>query len=291
MNVIEVKDLTKTYGAIKALDAITFSIPDGVILGVIGPNGAGKTTLIRILSCLLSYDSGTVRLFGMEVKRCGNKIKRKIAILPQEVRAHFYTLTPFEYVYHYLRMRGLSRNEAKNRANRAMEKFGIEYHNRIMSTLSGGMVRKTLLAMVLSANAELYFLDEPTVGLDVESRLKLWEVLRERAEDSTIILTSHYLNEISTVSDLVLLLKNKVLAFGPPEEIAKRYLSDFVSKLVVFGDFGGEFISKKAGRNTILYFRSKAEEREAITLLEELGIPFRREELTIEDVFLVGELE
>ncbi len=291
MNVIEVKSLTKNYRTIKALDSITFSVPKGVILGVIGPNGAGKTTLIRILSCLLSYDSGTVKLFGMEVKGCGNEIKRKIALLPQEARAHFYTLTPFEHVYHYLRMRGLSRDEAKSRANHAMEEFGIDYHDRIMSTLSGGMVRKTLLAMVLSADARLYFLDEPTVGLDVESRLKLWEILRKRVESSTIILTSHYLNEISSVSDLVLLLKNRVLAFGPPEEIAKRYLSDFVSRLVVFGNFNGEFTAKKAGRNTILYFRSKAEEREAITLLEELGIPFRREELTSEDVFLVGDLK
>ncbi len=291
MNVIEVKSLTKNYRTIKALDSITFSVPKGVILGVIGPNGAGKTTLIRILSCLLSYDSGTVKLFGMEVKGCGNEIKRKIALLPQEARAHFYTLTPFEHVYHYLRMRGLSRDEAKSRANHAMEEFGIDYHDRIMSTLSGGMVRKTLLAMVLSADARLYFLDEPTVGLDVESRLKLWEILRKRVESSTIILTSHYLNEISSVSDLVLLLKNRVLAFGPPEKIAKRYLSDFVSRLVVFGNFNGEFTAKKAGRNTILYFRSKAEEREAITLLEELGIPFRREELTSEDVFLVGDLK
>jgi len=214
-----------------------------------------------------------------------------MALLPQEARAHFYTLTPFEYVYHYLRMRGLPRDEAKRRADRAMEEFGIDYPERIASMLSGGMMRKTLLAMVLSADAKLYFLDEPTVGLDVESRLRLWEILRERAKSSTIVLTSHYLNEISSVSDLVLLLKNRVLAFGPPEEIAKRYLSGFKSKLVVFGDFEGDFITKKAGRNTLLYLRSKAEEREAMTLLEELGLPFRREELTIEDVFIVGELE
>lgn len=210
------KVLQRIMVTIKALNSVTFSVPEGVILGVIGLNGAGKTTLIRILSCLLGYDSGTVKLFGMKVKGCETEIKRKIALLTLEARAHFYTLTPFEHVYHYPRMRSLSKNKAKNRANRAMGKFGIEYHNRIMPTLSGGMVRKTLLAMVLSADAELYFLDEPTVGLDVESRLKLWEVLRERAEDSTIILTSHYLNEISTVSDLVLLLRNKVLAFGPP---------------------------------------------------------------------------
>ncbi|WP_297495753.1 ABC transporter ATP-binding protein [Thermococcus sp.] len=219
MKAIEVENLTKYYGSLRALDAVSFSVPEGVILGIIGPNGAGKTTLIRILSCLLTYDEGTVRLFGKEITKCRDGIKKRIALLPQEARAHFYTLTPFEYVYYYLRMRGLPRGKAKSRAEKAMEEFGIDYPDRIVSTLSGGMVRKTLLAMVLSADAGLYFLDEPTVGLDVESRLKLWEILRERAESSTIVLTSHYLNEISSVSDLVLLVKGgKALAFGEPEK-------------------------------------------------------------------------
>ncbi|WP_297506521.1 ABC transporter ATP-binding protein [Thermococcus sp.] len=292
MKVIEVENLTKYYGNLRALDSISFSVPEGVILGVIGPNGAGKTTLIRTLSCLLTYDEGTVRIFGREIKKCGDGIKKRIALLPQEARAHFYTLTPFEYVYHYLRMRGLPKDEAKSRAEKAMGEFGIGYPDRIVSTLSGGMVRKTLLAMVLSADAGLYFLDEPTVGLDIESRLKLWEILRERAKNSTIVLTSHYLNEISSVSDLVLLVKGgKALAFGEPEKIAKRYLFGFTSKLVAFGRFEGDFVVKRAGKNTVVYLRSKAEEREAINLLEELGVPFRREELTIEDIFLVGGLE
>ncbi|WP_297476654.1 ABC transporter ATP-binding protein [Thermococcus sp.] len=292
MNAIEVENLTKYYGNLRALDSVSFSVPEGAILGIIGPNGAGKTTLIRILSCLLAYDGGRVRLFGREIKRCEKGIKKRIALLPQEARAHFYTLTPFEYVYHYLRMRGLSKREAKSRAENAMKEFGIDYPDRIVSTLSGGMVRKTLLAMVLSANAELYFLDEPTVGLDVESRLKLWGILRERGKSSTIVLTSHYLNEISSVSDLVLLIKGgKLLAFGRPEEIAKQYLSSFTSKLVVFGDFRGDFVARRAGKNTFVYLRSKAEEREAIASLEELGVPFKREGLTIEDVFLVGGLE
>ena len=292
MKVIEVESLTKYYGSLRALDSVSFSVPEGVILGIIGPNGAGKTTLIRILSCLLAYDEGTVRLFEREIKRCGDEIKKRIALLPQEARAHFYTLIPFEYVYHYLRMRGLPKDEAKIRAKKAMEEFGIDYPDRIVSTLSGGMVRKTLLAMVLSADAGLYFLDEPTVGLDVESRLKLWEILRERAKSSTIVLTSHYLNEISSVSDLVLLIKGgKALAFGKPEKIAERYLSGFTSKLVAFGRFEGDFVVKRTGKNTVVYLRSKAEEREAMALLEELGVPFRREELTIEDIFLVGGLE
>ncbi|WP_457751528.1 ABC transporter ATP-binding protein [Thermococcus sp.] len=220
MSSIEVRDFSKWYGSKKALSDVSFRVKDGEIVGIIGPNGAGKTTLIRVLSCLLKPDSGEVRIFGK--KPC--EAKGLFALLPQDVKAHFYTLTPRDYVYHYLRMRGLEREEARRTADDAMKLFGIDYSDEPMSTLSGGMVRKALLAMVLSADAKLYFLDEPTVGLDVENRLKLWEVLREKAEESTIVLTSHYLNEISSVCDRVLLLKGgRVRAFGRPENIAGEY--------------------------------------------------------------------
>ncbi|AEC52790.1 daunorubicin resistance ATP-binding protein drrA [Pyrococcus sp. NA2] len=293
MNAIEVHDLSKSYGKIKALNSLTFSIQEGTILGVIGPNGAGKTTLIRILSCLLKPDHGKVIIYGHEISsHCDDNIKKLFALLPQEARVHFYTLTPFEYIYHYLRMRGITKEEAKLRAEQAIKEFDIEYSNRIMSTLSGGMVRKTLLAMILSADAKIYYLDEPTVGLDVKNRLNLWKVLREKAKNSSIIMTSHYLNEISSVCDKVLLLKEgRIVAFGPPEEIGQQYLSDFYSKIVVFGEFSGEHLTKRAGKNTFIYVKSKSEEKEVINRLEELGLPFKREELTIEDIFLVGDLK
>ncbi len=292
MEAIAVEGLTKNYGKIKALDSLTFSVQEGSILGIIGPNGAGKTTLVRILSCLLKPDGGRVFLYGREITSCKSDIKNLFALLPQEAKAHFYTLTPFEYIYHYLRMRGFSKEEAKARAEQAIEEFNIDYANRIMSTLSGGMVRKTLLAMILSADVNIYYLDEPTVGLDVENRLKLWEILREKSRNSTIVITSHYLNEISTVCDEVLLLKKgRAVAFGEPEKIGRQYLSQFYSKIVVFGEFiKEEYITKRAGKNTLVYVKSKLEERDVVSKLEEIGLPFKREELTIEDIFLVGDL-
>ncbi len=294
MEAISVEELTKSYGKTKALDSLTFSVQEGSILGIIGPNGAGKTTLVRILSCLLKPDSGRVFLYGREINpsSCKSDIKNLFALLPQEAKAHFYTLTPFEYIYHYLRMRGFSKEEAKVRAEQAIEEFNIDYANRIMSTLSGGMVRKTLLAMILSADVNIYYLDEPTVGLDVENRLKLWEILREKSKNSTIVITSHYLNEISTICDKVLLLKKgRVVAFGEPEKIGRQYLSQFHSKIVVFGEFIKDgYITKRAGKNTLVYVKSKLEERDVINKLEEIGLPFKREELTIEDIFLVGDL-
>lgn len=292
MEAIAVEDLTKSYGEIKALDSLTFSVQEGSILGIIGPNGAGKTTLVRILSLLLKPDKGRILLYGHEVNSRKSEIKNLFALLPQEAKSHFYTLTPFEYIYHYLRMRGFSRKDAKIRAGKAVEEFGIDYADKIMSTLSGGMVRKTLLAMILSADAKIYYLDEPTVGLDVENRLKLWEILREKSKNSTVVITSHYLNEISSVCDNVLLLKKgRVVAFGKPEKIARQYLSQFHSKIVVFGEFTKEdYTTRRAGKNTFVYTKSKSEEREVIEELKDTGIPFKREELTIEDIFLVGDL-
>ncbi|NJE00467.1 ABC transporter ATP-binding protein [Thermococcus sp. JdF3] len=286
---IEVRGLSKWYGSKKALSDVSFTVEEGEIVGIIGPNGAGKTTLIRILSCLLKPDSGEVRIFGR--KHC--EAKDLFALLPQDVKAHFYTLTPRDYVYHYLRMRGLSRSEALQRVDEAMELLGIDYADEPMSTLSGGMVRRALLTMVLSAHARLYFLDEPTVGLDVENRLNLWEVLRKKAEESTIVLTGHYLNEISSVCDRVLLLKDgQVKAFGRPERVARDYLSGLHSKIVAFEDVKLEgFLLKKAGRNTHIYTRSKREEKEIMEVLESSGVPFRRESLTIEDVFIAGGLD
>ncbi|WP_367883299.1 ABC transporter ATP-binding protein [Thermococcus peptonophilus] len=230
---IKAENLSKSFGSKRALDGVSFSIEGSGIVGIIGPpNGAGKTTLIRILTGLLRPDSGRIELFGREPK----KARELFALLPpQDVRAHFYTLTPRDYVYHYLRMRALSKEEAREKADEAMEAFGITYADELFSTLSGGMVRRALLAMVLSADVPLYFLDEPTVGLDVQNRLRLWETLRERAEEATIVLTSHYLNEISSVCDRVLLLKaGKIVTDGKPEKIARDYLSGFTSKIVAF---------------------------------------------------------
>ena len=285
MPAIEIEGLSKSYGPKMALSDVSFTVDDGEIVGIIGPNGAGKTTLIRVLTCLLKPDSGEVRIFG----RNPCDAKSLFALLPQDVKAHFYTLTPRGYVYHYLRMRGLGRDEARKKADEAMGLFGIGYADEPMSTLSGGMVRRALLAMVLSADVNLYYLDEPTVGLDVESRLKLWEVLRERAENATIVLTSHYLNEISSVCDRVLLLRNgRVETFGRPEEIARNYLRGLHSKIVAYGNVTLEgFLLRKAGRNTYIYTRSRGEEREIMEALERTGVPFRAEELTIEDVFIV----
>lgn len=285
---IETHHLTKRYGATLALDSLSFSVGQNRIIGLIGPNGAGKTTLIKILTTQLKPTSGKAYVLGYELER-STEIRKRISLLPQEVKAHFYTLTPFEYIYHYLRMRGLGRGEAKGKARKAVKEFNIGYANRLMVELSGGMIRKALVAMVLSYDAELYFLDEPTVGLDPSARFELWDILRERAKGSTIFLTSHYIDEVSKVCDEVILLNRRILLQGKPEEIARHYLPRFRKKVVLFEHADvGEYRVKKAGRHLFVYPQSEDELEELTKSLISGGVPFKIEELTIEDLFLLG---
>lgn len=186
-------------------------------------------------------------------------------------------------------MRGLPGGEARAKASEWLEKLNIYYADRPMVELSGGMARKALLAMVLAYDAELYFLDEPTVGLDPSARFELWDVLREKSENATIFLTSHYVDGISRVCDEVILLTSRVLLKGRPEGIARLYLPHFRKKVVLFESFELEgFTSKRAGRYTFVYPASETERRELEGLLLDRGFPFRVEELTIEDLFLLG---
>ncbi|AIF70151.1 hypothetical protein PAP_08855 [Palaeococcus pacificus DY20341] len=285
---IKTHRLTKRYGATLALDSLSFSVGRNRIIGLIGPNGAGKTTLIKILTTQLKPTSGEAYVLGYELEK-SIEIRKRISLLPQEVKAHFYTLTPFEYIYHYLRMRGLKRGEAKEKAREAVREFNINYADKLMVELSGGMVRKALVAMILSFNAELYFLDEPTVGLDPSARFELWQILREKAKSSTIFLTSHYIDEVSKVCDEVILLNKQILLQGKPEEIVKHYLPRFRKKVVLFeyADVG-EYAVKKAGKYIFVYPQNESELEELTKSLISRGVPFKIEELTIEDLFLLG---
>ncbi len=289
MALIEVKELTKYYGDIIALDRVSFSVSEKGVVGLIGPNGAGKTTLIRILSCQLSPSKGRARVLGYEVGRDDYEIKKRIAVLPQEVRAHFYLLTPLEYIYYYLRVRGLKRREAEEKAHRAIKEFGIDYWNRKMVELSPGMARKALLAMILSYDAEIYFLDEPTIGLDPTARYEVWSLIRKRAKDGLVFITSHHMDEISRLCDRVLLIENgKLLASGSPEEVAARFAPHYYRKIVVVGnvkDLGYE--NRIIGRYTYIYVRNESELNDAVRKLSQLGYMFRIEEVSIEDYFIL----
>ena len=187
MGKLECKALTKVYqDHRKALDNVSFSVDTAGIFGLIGRNGAGKTTLIRILSTELEPTSGTAAIDGARHTNPGpDKLREKIAIVPQEARAIRW-MTPKQTVFSYLLWRGYPYKEANRLACESLAKLGLEqYADVLNSRLSGGTKRKVLIATVTASEADIIFLDEPTTGLDPISRRELWDILETWAKPAS----------------------------------------------------------------------------------------------------------
>ena len=178
--IIDTNNLCKSYKDTDfALNNISFSIKDsGKIYGFIGPNGAGKTTLLRILSTQLHLTSGSAKVLGFDVQKEKKEIRKLISILPQDAQPYFYEFTIVEMIYYYLRIRGYKKKYIYEQMDHILDLFGLSsIKNKKLVSLSGGLFRRCYLAIALSVDAKLYFLDEPTVGLDAVSKLYVWSAL------------------------------------------------------------------------------------------------------------------
>ncbi|MGC8994232.1 MAG: ABC transporter ATP-binding protein [Pyrobaculum sp.] len=230
---IACENLGRRYGEFWALRGVTFEVGRGVVLGVLGPNGAGKTTLVRILTTELMPSEGRASVAGFDVVREAERVRRVVAAVPQESRPIDF-LTPYEFVLSYLLLRGLSLREARRRAREALEEFGLwEVRNREVDTLSGGMKRRVLIAAVFAADADVVFLDEPTTGLDVYSRRLVWNSVAEmKRRGSTVVLTTHYVEEAAALSDVVLVLSGgRVVDMAPPERLVEKVPGKYVVEI------------------------------------------------------------
>jgi ABC-2 type transport system ATP-binding protein len=200
------RDLTKVYAdsdGKRALDSISLSVPSRGIFALIGMNGAGKTTLVRILATQLEPTSGSAQINGLDVMKDAKKLRERIASIPQEARTVPW-MTPIQTVSSYLLWRGLSFTEARKRGVESLSRVGlVDEIDTLNRKLSGGQRRKVMVATVLSADAEVTFLDEPTTGLDPISRKELWQSLREMAKNRFLILTTHYLEEAEKLADTI----------------------------------------------------------------------------------------
>jgi len=216
--------LTKIYGNnnAKALDSVNFSLPSHGIFVLIGRNGSGKTTLVRILATELKPTSGSATINGIDVVNEARLLREKIAIVPQEARPIPW-MTPMQTVLSYLLWRGFDYGEAKQRAFQALERLGLGgASNALNRQLSGGMKRKVMVATVLSSEAEVIFLDEPTTGLDPISRREFWGTLREIGKERFTFLTTHYLEEAEQLADHIGILDRGVLLrMGTLEELRR----------------------------------------------------------------------
>lgn len=226
-NAIELRGLTKEYKNRVAVNNVTYEIKEGELFALLGLNGAGKTTTIKMLCCLAKPTSGDALIFGKSIISNEQEIKQFINISPQET-AIASNLSVQENLEFIARIYGYSYLDAKNKAQEMMEEFSLKdrAHDRT-KTLSGGLKRRLSIAMGLISDPKIFFLDEPTLGLDVKARKDLWKIIENLKKEKTIILTTHYLEEVEALADRVGIMTNgKLVEIGTIEELKEKYKKD-----------------------------------------------------------------
>ena len=228
MALIELHQLHKAYGSVNALQGLSLSVSEGCLYGLLGPNGAGKTTTLRILATLLTPDYGSVRVAGIDALEDPRAVRRALGYVAQEV-AIDKILTGRELMQLQGDLYHLPRRDRDLRINDLIERLGMgEWIDRRCGTYSGGMRRRLDLATGLLHRPRLLVLDEPTVGLDIESRSAIWSLLRELVQSGTsVLLSSHYLEEVEALADRMAIIDaGAVIAEGSPEALKQNLGGD-----------------------------------------------------------------
>ena len=231
MALIELKQLCKSYGDVRALRNLDLSIPEGCLYGLLGPNGAGKTTALRVLATLLAPDSGAVEVAGVNALADPRSVRRMLGYVAQDV-AIDKILTGRELLEFQGDLYHLQSIDRDARIQELIRRLGMnDWIDRRCGTYSGGMRRRLDLAAGLLHSPRLLVLDEPTVGLDIESRSAIWRLLRELVQDGTsILLSSHYLEEVEALADRMAIIDaGTVIAEGTPEQLKQQLGGDRVT--------------------------------------------------------------
>jgi ABC-2 type transport system ATP-binding protein len=230
---VEAHDLVKVFprGNVRALDGVSLEVEAGTVLGLLGPNGAGKTTVVRILSTILGPDSGGAAVLGHDVVAEPETVRRIIGLAGQYAAVD-ENLTGRENLHMVARLSHLSRKVSARRANELLEEFGLAHAgDRVLKTYSGGMRRRLDLAAALVASPPILFLDEPTTGLDPQSRQNLWSAIEDLVrEGTTVLLTTQYLEEADRLArDIVVIDHGQVIAKGTPAQLKAELGTSVVS--------------------------------------------------------------
>lgn len=290
--VIKVDSLTKKYGDLAAVDSVSFEVYRGEVFSLVGPNGAGKTTTVEVLECLRNPTSGRAEVFGFDVVKEREKIKERIGVLPQEFNT-FDRLSVSENVKLVSSIYGSDEDLEGILNNLDL----WDFRDKKFEELSGGMKRRVGIAMALSSDPELLFLDEPTTGLDPQARRNLWKTIKSlKKTEVTVFLTTHYMEEVEELSDrAAVMLQGKFLSTDSVDKLVSEYGGDV--KIVVKKEKNAESILKRHAadvffddeNNVIGTFHSRKKAAEAhLKLYEELSedADVSVEEPSMDDVFL-----
>ena len=220
---IEIKDVTKSYGRQKVLQNVSFEIMEGELFGLLGPNGAGKSTLIDILTGIQSMDSGDIFINGKSIKTDKVEIRKHLGLVPQDI-ALLEELNAVDNLEYFGGLYGLAGQELKSQIEKLLEVAGLtDKKKEKVKNYSGGMKRRLNIAVAMLHNPSILILDEPTVGVDAQSRQHIFDYIQSLAEQGTTILyTSHYMEEIETLCKRVFILDlGEEVAYGTKEEVKK----------------------------------------------------------------------
>lgn len=301
-NVISVKNLTKKYKDLTAIDNLSFDVYEGEILGLLGPNGSGKSTTINCLLSLLNFEQGNIKIFNKEMTPESYDIKRNIGVIFQEV-AVFEELTVYENIDYFCGLYITDKNKRATYIEDAIKLVGLEDFKKFYpKQLSGGLLRRLNIACGIAHKPKLIFLDEPTVAVDPQSRNNILDGIKKlRDAGATILYTTHYMEEVELLCDRIIILdKGKIIAQGTTEEL--KDLAKIEEKITVeVENINQRTISKikefktveevTLNKNILLvtYKKGNNNLRKLIDFLEENKVTYKKifsERPTLNDVFL-----
>lgn len=304
---VTLSNVHKTFSGgnkpVLALQGVDLEIPQGEIFGFLGPNGAGKTTTLRILTTLLPFEEGEAFVAGIDVKRDPQNVRKSIGYVSQKGGAD-PAATGWENLILQGRLHGISKQIATTNAETLIENFSLkECIHRLVGTYSGGQRRRLDIALAMMHQPKILFLDEPTNGLDPQSRNNLWsKIFQLKQEGVTIFLTSHYLDEVDALADsLAIIDHGKIVAVGTPSSLKKEISGDIIT-IGIAKDAQDQLISLLHDSNTLLK-EIKREELELrlyvdkgalalpqiLRLLDQSSVPFETIQMSVpslNDVFL-----
>lgn len=232
-NIIEVKNLTKKYKNLTAVDNLSFTVKEGEILGLLGPNGSGKSTTINCILSLLNYQNGDILIFNKPMTPSAYDIKRKIGVIFQEI-AVFNELTVYENIDYFCGLYIKDKVTREKYINDALKLVGLEEFKKFYpKQLSGGLLRRLNIACGIAHKPQLIFLDEPTVAVDPQSRNNILDGIKKlRDNGATIIYTTHYMEEVELLCDRIIILdKGKIIAEGTSDEL--KELANIEEKITI----------------------------------------------------------